>query len=69
MATPIDAEAKMRELLLGRTVASVEVNSASADLRIQFDNGIVLEIVNLSSGYESWTLNQNDGFIWVGRNA
>ena len=68
-ATPIDAAARVRELLVGRAVASAEVNSVSADLRIQFDDGRVLEIVNLSSGYESWTLNQHDGFIWVGRNT
>lgn len=69
MATPINAEERVRELLMGRDVNSVEVNPASSDLRIQFNDGIVLEVVNLSSGYESWTLNHNDGFIWVGRNA
>jgi len=69
MASPIDAAAKVRELLMDRDVNSVEVNSASSDLRIQFDDAVVLEVVNLSSGYESWTLNHNDGFIWVGRNA
>jgi hypothetical protein len=69
MASPINAEAKVHELLVGRAVNSVEVNSVSSDLRIQFDDRLVLEVLNLSSGYESWTLNHNDGFIWVGRNT
>jgi hypothetical protein len=69
LETPIDAGAKLRECLNQRRVASVEVNPTSSDLSVHFDNGGVFEVVNLSSGYECWTLNHKDGFIWVGRNA
>ena len=69
LETPIDAAAKLREFLNERSVASVDVNPASSDLCLHFDNGVLLEVVNLSSGYECWTLNHKDGFIWIGRNA
>ena len=69
LETPVNAEAELRQILIGRRVTFVDVNSATSDLRIGFDSGVVLKIVNLSSGYESWTLNHNDGFIWVGRNS
>jgi len=69
LETPIDAAAKLREFLNERRVASVDVNPASSDLCLHFDNGVVLEVVNLSSAYECWTLNHKDGFIWIGRNA
>jgi hypothetical protein len=69
LETPIDAAARLREILSQRAITSADIDSASSDLRIQFDNGVVLEVVNLSSAYECWTLNHKDGFIWVGRNA
>lgn len=66
---PIDAVAKLREYLDQQRVTSVDVNPASSDLHVHFDNRVVLEVVNLSSGYECWTLNHTDSFIWIGRNA
>jgi hypothetical protein len=66
---PVDAVARIRELLESRVVSEVEVDQASADFTIYFDNGTVLQIVNLSSGYEAWTLNSEGDFIMVGRNG
>jgi hypothetical protein len=34
-----------------------------------FDNETVLQIVNLPSGYEAWTLNSEGDFLMVGRNG
>jgi hypothetical protein len=69
LATPVDAEAILRQHVQSRRVTSVEVDSASADLTLRFDNQVAFEILNLSSGYECWTLTSKDEFIIVGRNG
>jgi hypothetical protein len=66
---PVDAVAGIRDLLKSRVVSKVDVDQASADLNIYFDNETVLQIVNLSSGYEAWTLNSEGDFLMVGRNG
>jgi hypothetical protein len=66
---PVDAVARIRELLESRVVSKVEVDQASADFNIYFDNETVLQIVNLSSGYEAWTLDSEGDFLMVGRNG
>lgn len=66
---PVEAVARIRELLENRVVARAAVDQASADFTIYFDNGTVLQIVNLSSGYDAWTLNSEGDFIMVGRNG
>jgi hypothetical protein len=65
----VDAERELRQKIEGHRVTAAVANPATSDLTLQFDNALTLEVLNLSSGYESWTLNDNDGFIWVGRNA
>jgi hypothetical protein len=69
LPNPVDAQASVRELLENRVVAKVDVDQASADLTLHFDNGTVLQIVNLSSGYEAWTLTSERDFMMVGRNG
>jgi Family of unknown function (DUF6188) len=66
---PVDAQASVRELLENRVVAKVDVDQASADFTIHFDNGTALQIVNLSSGYEAWTLTSEGDFMMIGRNG
>jgi hypothetical protein len=68
LATPVDAFATIRPLLENRRVTFVEVDAVSSDLRLRFDNEAVLQIVNLSSGFECWVLDA-DSFIVVGRNG
>jgi hypothetical protein len=57
------------KLLENRVVAKAQVEHASADFTIYFDDGTVLQIVNLSSGYEAWTLDSEGDFIVGGRNG
>jgi hypothetical protein len=66
---PVDAEASIHELLGNRVVAEVNVDQASADFTIHFDNGTVLQILNLSSGYEAWTLTSEGDAMMVARNG
>ena len=65
----VDAQAMIRELLENCVAAKVVVNQASADFTIHFGNGTILQIVNLSSGYEAWTLTSEGDFMMVGRNG
>ena len=66
---PVDAVASIRKLLENRVVAKAQVEHASADFTTYFDNGTVLQIVNLSSGYEAWKLESEGDFLMVGRNG
>jgi hypothetical protein len=66
---PVDAQANVRELLENRIVSKVDVDQASADFTVHFDNGTVFQIVNLSSGYEAWTLKSEGDYLMVGRNG
>lgn len=69
LPAPVDAQETVGRLLETRVVAKADVNQASADLAIHFDNGTVLQIVNLSSGYEAWTLTSEGDLMIVGRNG
>lgn len=51
---PVDGEARANTLLNGRTVIDVEADELTADLRINFGDGVRLELFNQSSGYEGW---------------
>jgi hypothetical protein len=48
--------------LIGRSpVVSANVRRGPSDLIINFENGVSLEIFNMSSGYEAWVYNIKDG--------
>ena len=66
---PVNAEASVRELIENHVIAKVDVDQASADFSVHFDDGTVLQIINLSSGYEAWTLTSEGDFMIVGRNG
>lgn len=44
---------RRRELVAGRRVVRIAIAPASADLRVEFEGLVVLELLNLSSGYEA----------------
>ena len=51
---PVDAEAKANDLLAGATVSSATVDRITGDLFLRFSNGLRLDLLNNSSGYEGW---------------
>ena len=53
---PIDAEAECRALLGEAVVAAAAVHDETRDIVIRFDSGARLEVLPLSSGYESWQM-------------
>jgi hypothetical protein len=50
----VDAETKANSLLVGATISSATVDRVTADLCLEFSNGLRLEFIINSSGYEGW---------------
>lgn len=56
LPAPIDAEEMAGRLLGQMAIKSVSIRGGIGDLSIAFDNGAVLEVINMSSGYEGWQI-------------
>ncbi len=56
LPAPVDAAREALSRAAGRTVEAVSVNSDSGDLMVQFPERAYLQLLQLSSGYESWRL-------------
>jgi hypothetical protein len=61
LGIPVDATALSRSLLVGLNVLKAEVRDDTRDILLCFDNEIRIEIVPLSSGYESWEIIEASG--------
>ena len=68
LPSPVDAKSLIQQEVGAHSVVTVESGLAPSDLRVHFENEVVLEILNLSAGYECWTLNGPDGLMVIGRN-
>jgi hypothetical protein len=66
---PVDAQARATELLTGCTVSQVDLNYVTADLEITFSNGVALDVLTDSMGYESWVAYLNGDTWAVGANG
>lgn len=53
-AIPIDAESEATAILAGLMVVGVTVRPITSDLSVSFTDGVALEVINTSSGYEAW---------------
>lgn len=54
LPAPVDAETNANDLLAGATVSSATLDRVTADLCLRFSNGLRLDLLNNSSGYEGW---------------
>lgn len=54
LPAPVDAVRRATELLARRVVTAVHLREATADLTLSFTDDVRLEILPVSSGYESW---------------
>ncbi len=61
LPSPVDAEASCRSLVCGLAIQNAEVRDDTRDIVIVFESGGRLEIVPISSGYESWEVVAPDG--------
>jgi hypothetical protein len=62
LPAPIDAAAVAADILASRAIAHVEVKDGTADLVLEFADGLRLEFLPISSGYESWGVTTPSGF-------
>ncbi|HEV7353037.1 MAG TPA: hypothetical protein VGN74_07925 [Brevundimonas sp.] len=54
LPAPVDAEARANASFAGATVASAAVDRVTADFQLRLSNGLHLDLLNNSSGYEGW---------------
>ena len=58
---PVDGAGRSNKLLLNKVIESVAVRDDTGDITISFTDGTALEVLNTSSGYEGWQLNDGAG--------
>ncbi len=63
LPSPVDAEARARQLLVGRRISELELAEVTSDLLIKFDGGNILQVINDSSGYEGWQATSRIGNV------
>lgn len=56
-AQEVDGSAVITSLLASSEVVQAEVIEPTGDLHIRFANGMQLQVIAVSSGYEAWQLN------------
>ena len=69
LPAPIDAEKNGNELLAGRTVQFFEHDASTSDLKFKLSDGLIIEVLTNSSGYESWQAYLNGELLGVGGNG
>ncbi len=59
--SPVDAESQCQTRIVAQKIQSAVVREDTRDIVIVFESGARLEIVPISSGYESWQVAAPDG--------
>ncbi len=54
LPAPLDCHIEGKKLLVGRRVTAWRLREGTADLTLDFEGGIQLEVIAKSSGYEPW---------------
>jgi hypothetical protein len=60
---PVDAEARANEALADNKINSVELDAKTGDFSLRFEGGLALQILTMSSGYETWQLHRDGEFF------
>lgn len=63
LPAPVDAEARANEALADNRIAAVEMDVRTGDCTLRFGNGLSLQILTWSSGYETWQLYRDGEFF------
>ena len=58
----LDAASIAANLLASRPITRVEVRESTADLLLEFEGHLSLEVIPFSTGYESWNIFGPSGF-------
>ena len=64
LPAPLDGRQKALKLLSGN-IAKVAINELPADLTLEFEGDVRLEIFNNSGGYEGWQFRGPDGLALI----
>lgn len=56
LSEPVDAAATVLSSIAGRQVEATGISESSGDLTIEFSGRAELQLIQISSGYESWRL-------------
>ena len=59
-----DALERVRAQLLGKCVTAASITPRTGDLRVAFEDGHELQLLQLSSGYEAWRLTGVGGNVY-----
>ncbi len=63
LPAPVDAEARANEALADNMIAAVEMDVRTGDCTMRFGDGLSLQIMTWSSGYETWQLYRDGEFF------
>ncbi len=55
---PVDAQLNARQKILGKLVRDISAYDGKGDLTVRFEDDFVLEVFNLSTGYEAWQISK-----------
>jgi hypothetical protein len=66
--TPVRAAEELKAKIGERRISDVCIDDATSDLTFHFGQGLRLEIISTSSGYEAWSLEAKEVQI-IGRNG
>jgi hypothetical protein len=56
LPAPLDAHSEAEALLKGRRFTACRTREETADLILEFEGDVQLEVISVSSGYEPWNL-------------
>ena len=65
LGEPYSAETEMNNLISNGVVSEVSHGSCGNDLVFSFNNGISIEILSISTGYETWEYRTQEGSLYV----
>jgi hypothetical protein len=68
LKTPVSATDELRHKVGQSLITDVQIDGATSDLTIHFGQGLRLEVISTSSGYEAWSLHAKHVHI-IGRNG
>ena len=65
LSEPVDGVVECHHLLDKKRVLEICVRQDTGDLTVKFTQDTILEILNISSGYEGWSLGDGAGLLAV----
>jgi hypothetical protein len=60
LPSPVNAAATVEKIVAGSFVNRFELDNRTGDLSLCFQNGVTIQFVTLSSGYEGWRIGHGD---------